>query len=368
MTECITSCGALLRTRSRIPSLFKPLTCTLIALILAAGSGTPAAHAQAPAPANAPILTLAEALDLAASTSPNIDAADAQLRAATAARRVAALRPNPSLNADFENVGGSRAYNDIEPPKQLVSVGLPFELGGKRSARIALADAHGDRAQIERIATGAEVRLAITRAYVQAVAADRRLGTARDQAAIAAEAVHAARIRVLAGRASPLEEQRAQVLRISADAAADRAIRLAELARVNLGRRIGRPVTGTLDQPWFDRMDNFGPAQRDADSTLAVATAKSDEQAAEAQLHLARSQRLPDVTLTAGVRRLPRNNEMAAVFGVSVPLPIFNSGTSLIALASAERDRAAALRRAAEFDNEQAVGQAQADLANAELA
>ncbi len=361
MTERTTNCRAPLGSRSRISSLSKSLTCTLIALILAAGSGAPAACAQAPAP----VLTLADALDLAASISPDIDAADAQLRAATVARRVAALRPNPSLNADFENVGGSRAYNDIEPPKQLVSVGLPFELGGKRSARIALADAQGGRAQIERIATGAEVRLAITRAYVQAVAADRRLGTARDQAAIAAEALHAARIRVLAGRASPLEEQRAQVLRISADAAADRAIRLAELARVDLGRRIGRPVTGTLDQPWFDRMDDFEPAQRDTNRTLAIATATSDEKAAEAQLHLARSQRLPDVTLTAGVRRLPRNNEMAAVFGVSVPLPLFNNGTSLIALASAERDRAAALRRAAEFDNEQAVGQAQADLANA---
>lgn len=351
-----------------MPPRSNPLACALVAAALAAASGAPAARAQTAAPANAPVLTLADALDLAGSASPNIDAADASVRAASAARRIAGLRPNPSLNADIENVGGSRAYNNIEAPKQTVSVGVPVELGGKRSARIAVADAQGNRAQIERVAAGADLRLAVTQAYVEAVAADRRLTTARDQATIAAEAVRAAHVRVLAGRASPLEEQRAEVLHISADAAVDRAVRLADLARVNLGRRIGRPVTGALDQPWFDRVDGYGPTRLDADSNLAVATARADEKAAEAQLRLARSQRLPDVTLSAGVRRLPINNDMAAVFGVSVPLPFFNSGASSVAQASAERDKATALRRAAELENEQAIGQAQADVANAAAA
>ncbi|MGZ2967892.1 TolC family protein, partial [Pseudomonas aeruginosa] len=86
-----------------------------------------------------------------------------------------------------------------------------------------------------------------------------------------------------------------------------------------------------LDQSWFDRVDGYGPARLDADSNLAIAIARADEKAAEAQLRLARSQRLPDVTLSAGVRRLPINNDMAAVFGVSVPLPFFNSGASSVA-------------------------------------
>ena len=124
-----------------MPSFSNPLARALVVVVFATASATPAAHAQTAAPANASVLTLADALDLAGSASPNIDAADAGVRAASAARRVASLRPNPSLNADFENVGGSRTYNDIEAPKQTVSVGVPVELGGKRSARIALADA-----------------------------------------------------------------------------------------------------------------------------------------------------------------------------------------------------------------------------------
>ncbi|MGN6124107.1 MAG: TolC family protein, partial [Sphingomonas oligoaromativorans] len=98
---------------------------------------------------------------------------------------------------------------------------------------------------------------------------------------------------------------------------------------------------------------------------LALAAARSDEEAAAAQVKLARSQRIPDVTLSAGARRLPINNDVAAVFGISVPLPLFNGGTAAVEQANAEQERASALRRMAELDADQAVTQAEADVANA---
>ncbi|NIJ35141.1 TolC family protein [Sphingomonas oligoaromativorans] len=335
----------------------------VIAAVLVVTACAASAQAQT---STSPVLTLSQAIQLARSAAPTMDAASAGVRAASAARDVAGLRPNPTISTDIENVGGSRAYNLVEAPKQTVSVGVPVELGGKRSARIAVADAQGRRAAIDQAATEADLRLTVTKAYVEAVAADRRLTTARAQATIADDAVRAAHVRVAAGRASPLEEQRADVLRVNADAAVDRATRLAELAHANLLRRIGRSVLGPLDERWFDRIDSYGPTQPlDAGRTLALATARSDEQAAAAQVKLARSQRIPDVTLSAGARRLPINNNVAAVFGISVPLPLFNGGTAAVAQASAEQERASALRRAAELDTDQAVAQAQADVANA---
>ena len=122
-------------------------------------------------------------------------------------------------------------------------------------------------------------------------------------------------------------------------------------------------MTGPLDEAWFDHVGGYGPAlSRDS---LAVAAARADQKTAEAQVRLARSQRIPDVTASVGLRRLPINNDVAAVFGVSVPLPLFNNGSAAVAQASAERDRAEALRRAAELDNSQAIEQADAELANA---
>jgi cobalt-zinc-cadmium efflux system outer membrane protein len=339
----------------------------VIAAVLAVTSCAAVAQAQTSelAPSGS-VLTLAQALDLAGASAPGVDAAKAGVRATSAARQVAALRPNPTISTDIENVGGSRAYNIIEAPKQTVLLGLPVELGGKRSARIAVANAQGQRAGIDRAIAEADLRLAITKAYVEAVAADRRVVTARDQASIADDALHAAHIRVQAGRASPLEEQRADVLRINARTALDRAGRLAELAHGNLSRRIGRSATGSLDERWFDRLDSYGPAQMfDARQTIRAAAARSNERTAAAQVRLARSQRMPDVTLSAGARRLPINNDVAAVFGMSIPLPLFNRGTAAVDQASAEQERAAALRRATEMDTEQAIAQAQADVTNA---
>src|SRR5690606_24255589 len=99
----------------------------------------------------------------------------------------------------------------------------------------------------------------------------------------------------------------------------------AAVARDMLARLIGRPVAGGLDIAWFDRIDSYGPRTPvDAGGTLALAAADAEVTTADAQVRLARSQRIPDVTFSAGARRLEETNDTAAVFGLSVPLPLFN--------------------------------------------
>ena len=58
-------------------------------------------------------------------------------------------------------------------------------------------------------------------------------------------------------------------------------------------------------------------------------------------------------------------NDVAAVFGVSIPFPVFNNGKAAIAQARAQSDQAQALRRAAELDAAQDIANAQAEVANA---
>ena len=323
------------------------------------------AQATSPAATGAP-LTLADALALAEQRAPSVEAADAGVRAANAARTVAGLRPNPSIVAETENVAGTGEYRSARSAETTVGLAFPIELGGKRSARLAVAGAQGAQASIARIIAAADLRLAVTQAYTEAAAAERRVGTAREQAGIAAEAARAANVRVRAGRASPLEQQRADVLRINADAAVERTQRLAEVARGNLARRVGRPITAPLDLAWFDQVAGYGPPRPiEAGGTLALAQARAEVSTAEAQVRLARSQRIPDVTVSASARRLAATNDTAAVFGVSVPFPLFNNGSAAIAKARAQRDQADALARAAELDAEQAIAGADAEVANA---
>lgn len=339
----------------------------IIAAFLAVASCASIAQSQTTGPATtSPPLTLDRALALSGATAPSIEAASAGVRAAEAGRSVAALRPNPTIIAETENIVGTDQYRGFRSAETTAGLALPIELGGKRSARIAVAEAQGGRARIAAAVAAADLRLAVTQTYVEATAAERRLATAREQANIAREAYRAASVRVRAGRASPIEEQRADVLRINAEAAVERAERLVEVARGNLARRIGQPVTGALDQSWFDRVEGYGPALAiEPTATLALAAARADVTTATAQVRLAQTQRVPDVTVSASARRLEATNDTAAVFGVSIPFPVFNRGSAAVIQAGAQRDQAEALSRGAELDVAQAIANAEAEVANA---
>jgi cobalt-zinc-cadmium efflux system outer membrane protein len=174
---------------------------------------------------------------------------------------------------------------------------------------------------------------------------------------------------VQAGRASPLEEQRADVAKINAGASLERATRLADVARLNLARRLGRPIDGALDVALLDRLPTapYGPTiMPSASGTLTLAAAEADLAVADAGIRLARANRVPDLNIGPAVRRLEATHDTAAVFSVSIPIPLFNNGKAAVAQASAERTRVEARRRMTALDVEQAIAEAQAEAANAE--
>lgn len=338
----------------------------ILAAALVAGACASSLQAQSTSRATAePVLTLDEALAAAGASSPAIEAAGSGVNAARAQRIVAGLRPNPSIDAMAENVAGTGVYGGLRSSETTVGLSLPLELGGKRTARVAVANAQIDRATLGATIAGADLRLQVTQAYNEAAAAQRRSANAREQVGIAAEVLRAARVRVRAGRASPLEEQRADVARLNAEGAAERADRTAQVALANL-RRLTGLAPADLDAGWFTRVEMSGPRlPADAHDTLAAAAAQADLATATAQVRLARSQRIPDVTVSAAARRLEASNDVAGVFSLSVPLPLFNNGRAAVDLAAAQQQQADANRRVALLDAEQMIASAQADAANA---
>ncbi|MCI4591712.1 TolC family protein [Sphingobium sp. BYY-5] len=313
--------------------------------------------------------TLAKALNLAGVRSPAAQVGTAGVQAAEAAQAVARLRPNPELNLQTENVAGSGSYRGFGSAETTAQVTLPLEMGGKRSARMAIADAQHDRALIEQAVVMADLSLSVTQNYIIAVASERRAAIAARQVEIAEEASRAAVIRVRAGRASPLEEQRAGLMRINAQALSEQNQRAAIVARANLARLIDAAVDGPLDQPWFDRLSSTGPIDRPPpEMMLAARAAALDVATAEAQVRLAGAQRVPDLQLFAGPRRLAATNDTAMLFGVSFPLRIFNNGSAAMAQARAARQQADSTRRMTEIQLAQAIASADVEVANAETA
>lgn len=347
-----------------------------LAAVVAAASCASVASAQtgmgAPVASAEPVYTLDQAVAAAGGTAPAATAASAAIEAAKAGRTVAGLRPNPIVQGQIENVVGSGPYRGLRSAETTVGFAVPIELGGKRGARLAVANAQLSRAELQAAITAADIRLQVTQLYVEAVAAERRVETARDQARIANDAFRAAGIRVQAGRASPLEQQRADVARINAEAIAERQSRLADAVRANLARRIGQPISGSLDSGVLDRLPSSGTygalSPVDTAGTLAQAAANAEFSVADAGVRLARANRVPDLNIGPALRRLEATNDTAAVFTVSIPIPLFNNGRAAIAQATAQRTQADALRRVTALDVEQAITNARVEEANAATA
>ena len=185
---------------------------TVLAAMLAAASCASTAQAQRGAAPQAttpiespiaaqpiPVLSLERAVAAAGGSAPSDAAATASIDAAQAARVVAGLRPNPVLQGQVENVAGSGAYRGMRSAETTVGFAIPIELGGKRGARIGVADAQIMRTRLERAIVAADIRLQVTQLYVDAIAAERRLATARHQARIAGEVLRGAGVRVKPG-------------------------------------------------------------------------------------------------------------------------------------------------------------------------
>ena len=331
-----------------------PVATALLVMCMAAGSafaeGTP--------------LTLGEAVARARSQAPQLQGAEAALRIADANVRQSRLRPNPTLSLEAENVMGSGRYSGFGGGEKTVALSMPLELGGKRGARMRVAQAERAAAGIGARSAEAELTFLITEAFVTLAASERHVAIAKAGHELAARAHHAARERVRVGKASPIEEQRADVLRINAEVRLGKALRAAELAQKTIARLTGMAMPLTIASTWFEQTER-GEMMPPAGQGLAILTAEAEVAAAEARVDAARRDRIPDVTLTAGMRRYGESSDKAAVLGLSVPLPLFNQGTAALARSRAEFDRASAARRAVALEFEQSSAQAEAEVADA---
>ena len=158
----------------------------LVAMCMAAGSAI----------AESTPLTLAEAVARAGSQAPQLKGAEAALHVADAIVRQSGLRSNPTLSLEAENVMGSRRYSGFGGGEKAVRLSMPLELGGKRSARMRVAQSQRAAAGIGARSAEAELTVRITEAFVTLAASERYVAIANAGHELAARAHHAARERV----------------------------------------------------------------------------------------------------------------------------------------------------------------------------
>ena len=283
--------------------------------------------------ASAAPVSLAAALDNGAETSPRIAQARAQLEAAEARARQAGVGPNPELGLTVENFGGTGPYRAFRSTETTLEVSQRFELGGKRSARRAVAGAERDVAAIALLRAQADLARDIREAHAGLRAAAERAVLAEDNVNRARELVRITGLLVDNGRDPPLSKLRADAILAEATAEASRTYGYYRSAQRTLVA-----LTGIDDDDIAagDPTDIVPTPVLPGTPTVEERLALAERDAARARIELARSDAVPDITAGGGVRRFGEGGETAIVASLSIPIPVRNRNQGGIAAAHSD--------------------------------
>ena len=318
--------------------------------LLACIAGAGLAHAEtAQATREAPgpdALSLAEAHRLALEQHPTLAASALSVRAQEALGAQAGRWRNPDLSVQVENVVGSGVFEGTDLAETTVALSQPFELGGKPGKRRDVANRGANLKAVEHTLLERELRAQVTAAFVEALGAQRRLELAEELLRDTGESAAQIERDAAAGRAPAVDASRARVEVSRAHVARDRSRGRLAAAHVRLRATLGseenetRPLVGELsrviDPPSLDALLD---AVHDAP---ALARWEQQLDVNRAALRLERSRLAPDVTLSAGYRRLSASDDNMAVFGVALPIPLFDRNRDKVAAAGFELQRASA--------------------------
>lgn len=283
-------------------------------------------------------LTLQKAVALALEANLDLTVAQREIEAVEGQVIQGRVRPNPELAYSLE---------DQRTPTrtQSVQINLPIELGGKRVARIAAAERGRDVAVEELNTRRVEIRAAVVAAFFETLAAQERAALAQASVDLAKRATDAVAKRVAAGKVSPVEETKARVAEAGVRVELAQAQSEQRNARARLASLLGANpprftlVSGNVEElPAVPSLDNV---QQRLSTSPTLRRMQLEVERRRSLVDVERSKRIPDVTFSLGVKRPTELQRNQLLFGVSVPLPLFdrNQGNLLEALKREDKAR-----------------------------
>lgn len=297
-------------------------------------------------PIHAAPLTLDQALAQALRDSPDYLAARQETAAAVGARQQAGLIPNPELAFEVEDTRSSSQTRSV-------TLTQPFELGGKRAARVALAEANAAVVDAELTARSYALRADIIQSFYELLLAEEGVRLAEQSQALALRSLDSSAAQIRAGKISPVSGTRAEVEQVTQRLELRRALQQRDNARVSLARQLGISVT-ELGEPVGD-LDRLPAPPGEARllqairQTPAMLKARRQVAAGDADVDLQRSQRYPDVRVSLGSQYDELEGERVNLVGFSLPLPLFDRNQGNLLAASSRADQARDLQRATEL-------------------
>ncbi len=282
-------------------------------------------------------LTREEAVARALGDDPGVSAATESVRAAQAEARQAGLRPNPTLDVQFEDFAGSGPLSGFDGAEATYALTQQFELGGDRRARRTAAELDADAARLRAGLSELDLREAVEIAFVEAQAAEAFSTVAQSRLQVAKEFSDAVDRRVRAARDPEAARARVAARLAETEIALETSTARARAAKISLASYWAGAGDFSVETVTFF---SPSPARRGSEASPDIALVEAMRERAGAQVEIERAKRVPDPSVRAGFRQIGSIDESAFVVGVSVPLPIWNRNSGAIAAARANQRRA----------------------------
>lgn len=272
--------------------------------------------------------TLEDAIRHAMDVSPDQRIAGSLEGIAKGERQQAGLLLNPEISAEAENLGGRGGYKGTDSLETTIGLSQTIEIGGKRSARIKVADEGinlaGYDAQSERL----DLIHDVTVAYIEAVAAEEQVSIAKEQKKLAQGTLDTVAKRVEAAADPIFQKSKADVALSAAKIAVKKAEQEAKIAKQKLVKYWDGSVSKLQLDPRFFRHLEQPQTYSDIVSNLKNSPDYQRWNALHAQskaaIDLEKSNAIPDPTFNVGVRDFRESGDQAFVVGVSIPFAVFN--------------------------------------------
>ena len=305
----------------------------------------PEAAQQTPFPPVNHSITISDAVSIFLQQNLQLVAARYDIDLSDAEKLTARLRPNPEINVGFSDIPLTFTGDLVKPQTFSYDISRTFELGGKRQKRIDVANADSEvtRAQFQ-IAVW-QLTNDLKKKFYAVLLADSLLKLARDNQKTFAEIIkHTTEVFQL-GEISGLDLQRLEIEKFKFDTDVASAEKDYELAlrdlRVSLGgdyRSMDIEAAGSIEyyQPYEFSLTDLRDKALAARPDLKAA--QLSERAADASIRLQDAQRIPDLTLGAGIEQASGGNTYN--FGVGIPLPVSNRNQGERAKALIQRMKA----------------------------
>lgn len=291
-------------------------------------------------------LTLDQALQQAEQNNPNLAAAGWSMSVAQGERIQAGLIPNPELSFEVEDTRSDTRTSTVQLTQ-------PIELGGKRGARIRLADRGSDAAALELERSRNELRSEVILAFYSHLRARMRVDLAEESLSLTKRGTDIAEGRVKAGKVPPIELTRAQVQMAEVQLELNRSRK--ELASANTRLQVvlgGDLVTNLLpvgDATVLPTPPDIVTLLKALDSSADMRLARLGVDQQEASFELEKTLRIPDISVSLGSQYSAEDRERVNVVGLSMPLPLFNRNQGNVLAAARRADQARDQRNATEL-------------------